>query len=354
MTDKLTQKVIEKRLCENNIKYSILDVGCGVKIIVTEYGGRILGPFYDENKEGIFWVNNAFEDCERFRQFYGRKEWNLGGDRFWLAPEFQYNVKDKNAFNDTYPVPFNIDPGNYSLTLINEYSTVLCQNMKLETYNCSGEIKELGIKLNIKKTSDPLRNIQSYRNIMGGVAFAGYEHCATLKDYKSNSLISQLWNLSQIKPGGQILIPTTSKAEYIDYYSPADLEYLDINNNHVKIKIDCKKQFKVGIKSVQHFGRFAYIGILSDKRCYLLVKCFYNNPSSTYTSEVVSRAEINGCSLDIYHDDGRYGGYAEMECYGQHVGGDTGNTFCTDQIYTWLYIGDSTVIEKIKKMILGI
>ncbi len=88
------------RLKEHGLPYGALALQNGVSILITQRGGWILGPFLSQDGESIFWMNDAFADAAAFSTLLKTGEWNLGGDRVWIAPESQYHIRDRAAFSE--------------------------------------------------------------------------------------------------------------------------------------------------------------------------------------------------------------------------------------------------------------
>ena len=51
------------------LAYEVLALGNDWKAIITQYSGRLLGPFKGENGESVLWVNAALSDEAAFRDF---------------------------------------------------------------------------------------------------------------------------------------------------------------------------------------------------------------------------------------------------------------------------------------------
>ena len=100
------------RLQEQCIACETLEIGAGRSLLLTEHGGRALGPF-EAGGESVFWMNEAFENREKFAEFIKAGHWNMGGERFWLNPELSFFCDSPQTFDATYSVPPEIDPGRY-------------------------------------------------------------------------------------------------------------------------------------------------------------------------------------------------------------------------------------------------
>ncbi len=350
----ISYREVTERLKENKIHFAELKVGDNLKLVISERGGRILGPFLEDTGEGIFWINGAFGDSDNFKQFISKNEWNLGGERFWLAPEVQFYIKDRYHFWDTYKLPESIDPGKHILDDSNTSSVSLSQNITVEAYNLVSGKKEVKVERLIRSTENPLKSLNGSDSIMKGVSYAGYEHTVRLSEVVHNDVMCENWILIQLNPGGKIYIPCSPEVEEVNYFEPVEPGYRDILKNHVRLKITGDKRYKVGYKSAHVFGRLGYLNSLSDGRNYLLIRNFYNNPSAPYTEEPPDSPGHSGQSVHIYNDGGNFGGFGELECNGQPVGGKTNRTDTVDYFTLWIYIGDIRALKEIALHLLGI
>jgi len=353
MNNKITYQQIIDRLNENNFQYAVLKLAGDAAIIISQRGGRIFGPFLSQNAESMLWMNSSFADADVFKTFLESGDWNLGGDRFWIAPEIQYNVKDRTDFVGTYQLPSQVDPGRYVLdqTAANEYS--LSQDMTLKAHNLASGEKQLRLERLIRRAEDPLRNLSNYKDLITEVVFAGYEQVVTLSESKLDDKMSEVWNLAQIKTGGLLCLCCTPCIEYTDYYEPvADLQTL--HSNHVRLKITGEQMYKVGYKAAHLFGRYGYYNNLDDGQASLIVRNLFNNPSAPYAEEPAHTTGCSGHSVHVFNDDGQYGGFGELECNGQTIGGPTGKSSITDQMILWVYQGPDDKIKSIALNLLGV
>lgn len=354
MNDFIPYTLVVERLKENKIPFDELQLGNDLKIVVTQRGGRVFGPFLDETGEGIFWLNNIFTNSSSFKEFINNNEWNIGGERFWLAPEIQFSIKDRNDFWNTYHLPEAIDPGNYTLENLQPNSIVLKQDIKVEAYNLSRGTKQVRVERIIRPIENPLKFLDIQSSILENTLFGGYEQIVKLSELVHNEITCESWMLIQLNPGGEIYIPCTPKLKETNYFEPIDSQYQQIFTNYVTLKITGNRRYKVGYKSAHTFGRLAYLNSLSDGRNYLLVRNFFNNPSAPYAEEPPDRPGWRGHSLHIYNDNGDFGGFGELECNGQPLGGKTGKPHSLDSFILWTFIGSYEHLKEIALHLLGI
>ncbi len=348
MNNKISFHQIIACLKEHDLSYGVLTLQNDVSIIISERGGRIFGPFLSPESESVFWINQAFAHPDSFKAFLNSGDWNLGGERIWIAPEIQYNVHDRTDFWNTYDLPEPVDPGQYALSQPKPNQWQLVQDITLKTYNLTAGQKGLHVEKMIHRVEDPLRHLSDYETLIDGLTFAGYEQVVSLSENESNDILTESWNLVQLNPGGQLLIPASPLIEFSDYFEPIDDDYQTIHPNHVSLKISGNRRYKVGYKAAHVFGRLAYFNHLDDGRAYLIVRNFFNNPAAPYVEEPAGSPGRRGHSIHVYNDGGAFGGFGELECNGQTIGGVTGRSASTDQFVLWLYVG---AVDKVKRLI---
>jgi hypothetical protein len=361
MNNHITYEQIIQRFEENSLPYASMPLSDEVDIIVSQRGGRILGPFAGGKRESLYWMNGAFAGRDKFTEFLESGDWNLGGDRIWIAPELQYNVKNREDFFGSYALPEQVDPGSYSLEKLSgnprlpKDRYVLEQEMNLAVYGSESKgPKELTIRRTVSAAEDPLRELDSYEELRENVIYAGYEHAIRLAEKKNDGLLSEAWDLSQINPGGSLYVSLLPGSGYTDYYRPIDDEYQQMHHGYAKLKINGTRQYKVGYKGIFFLGRVGYHNAFEDGQHYFLVRNFFSNPSAVYTKEPSQSLGCKGHPLHVYNDDNTYGGFAEVECSGQALGGNTGRSESEDRMQTWLYIGKLDKIKRIARTTMGV
>jgi len=331
-------------------QFSLVELGADARLVITRYGGRIIGPFFGEDQECPLWLSPSFSEPNELAALLRRRAWNIGGDRIWVAPELQYNVRDRARFLQSYDLQQAVDPGTYTLA----NGCELEQEMRLLAYDHQDRGKSLHAVRRIRRIDDPLRTLAGYEAISGDLRFAGYEHEITLTDRAPDDLPSQAWNITQVPPGGVAIVPTVPGLEYADHHAPADAEHLEVSDHCLKARIkgdNC--MFKIELKAAHHFGRCGYFRVLAPDQAFLMVKLFFNNPSEPYVMEAPDRPGVRGYSIDIYHDDGGLGGFGETECHGRPIGGESSRAASTDQFVNWFYAGREAAVRKAAFHLLG-
>jgi hypothetical protein len=156
-----------------------------------------------------------------------------------------------------------------------------------------------------------------------------------------------------IETRGMVVVPVSPRVELTEYVEPSDSS-VERRHDHERVHITGDRRFKVGIKAAHLFGRLAYLTRLDDGRACLIVRNYSNNHSTPYIEEPTQTPGRWGNSVHIYNDGGALGGFGELECFGQTIGGDTNRTASSDPMILWLYVGPEEQIEDISLHLLGV
>lgn len=352
MNNHVLLEQVRRRFDENHLPYGMLDAGNGARIVVSQRGGRILGPFWGEQGESVLWASGAFANASGFRRFLDASDWNIGGDRVWIAPEHRFNVKDRFDFNNSYVVPAQLDPGRYTLETVGGGCRLKAE-IALDVHGPAAAAKKITIERFIVPAADPLRELDGYRDLTTGVAYAGFLHEAHLSEVTSDGTSAEIWNLAQVNPGGHAYVSVLGGGSYTDFYEPAGPRH-EAFPAYTRITIDAQRMFKVGYKAARVLGRLAYHNSLDGGGEYLFVRAFFCNPSGTYTMEPSATPGDRGYPVQIFNDDGTYGGFGEIECSGLAIGGESGGSRSADLICSWFYAGSRESLGKIARVLMGV
>ncbi len=346
----ISLKDMEARCAENGLKYAVMQAGANARILVLERGGRVFGPFFGDG-DGVLWASSAWRDPDEFRRLLADGEWNVGGDRVWIAPEVQFHIQDRTDPENSMRITKAVDPGTYRMKTLPDVC-ILEQDMKLQAYNLARGTAELHLQKSIRPAANPLHALSGYAELMNGVDYCGYLQELMLRFLKDSAISAEAWNITQIEPPGEILIPVTQEAEYADYYEPVDTQHMQRSDQAVWLKASGKRRYKVGFKAAHVNGDIVYFGE-TGSTAYLYIKRFFNNPSAPYSEEPASLPGVSGFSTHVYNDDGNIGGFAELECNLQPVSGSGSRESSTDLVCNWFFKGPLQQLDKILLALTG-
>lgn len=264
MNDDSTLMVGQYKL--HGYRYKTITDGHEVTIIITERGSRIRAMIPAAYHDNAFWI--ASED------HFNPSDWNSGGDRTWISPEFDY-------FHNTsgeYDVPPQLDPENWRFTGTSHESTVTTeQDVILQNKNTGSQI-QVNLKKRYKSIPNPFEMNHSVDKQSVQVGYIGCQTETqmvitpinhTIRSYQGerHQPIVQpgycnLWSIMQVPADGIALIPTrgmsnptmmSGKREYVEMVdsensSTTPLQYVSIYIQYRQIRPSC---FVLRAKHVQ-------------------------------------------------------------------------------------------------------
>jgi hypothetical protein len=327
----------------------------GSRVLLLPHGGRVLGLFAAGAPENYYWTHPALRSVESAAAFYASDGWqNSGGDRTWLAPEVDiFFPKFPDLDMSTYWQPRQMDPGQYEL--VRENGTVRLVNRLTVTLSRSKEQVALEMAKWVGPALNPLR-YEKDRDSGGGVQYAGYTQHTALKLEEPNQKTSAkigLWNLVQMPHGGELLVPTYSKAEPKVYMGEIASNDLIVTDQLVRYCMRAKGEHKIGLRGVAVTGRVGYLYPLSGEESALIIRNFFVNPSGEYV-DVPWRESANlGFAIQACNVDSGLGSFSELEYHVPAIGSGTGLTSYEDVSQIWAFRGAVTSIQAIARRLLS-
>lgn len=316
-------------------------------LIITIHGARILGVFLDGARDNLVWTHPELADAERATAFVKRGEWNLGGDRCWLAPELELHFKNpEQPSHEDYAVPSVIDPGRYTIRHASDIGIVL---------QGGGEVTNL-------KSGAPF-NFETLRSIClcdppadaTGVSYVGYELQSELRitTPDRDGACYGLWQLVQIPPGGRTYIPVMRKPEIVDYFRTGVDKHIKQHDDYVVFPVTGKAQHKLGVRADDGTGWMAYYRPVGDGRATLMVRQTSIFGGATYADYPAHDPSRRDVALQFYNDSGAIGGFGEMEYHS--VAAIADRFFYTrDVSRMWCFGGSADRIQAIGRELLGV
>jgi hypothetical protein len=161
-----------------------------------------------------------------------------------------------------------------------------------------------------------------------------------------------LWNLVQLPHGGDLLVPTYSKAipkVYMGFIAPEDLM---VGDQLIRYRMRAPGEHKIGIRAVMTTGRVGYLYSVNDLWA-LVVRNFSVNPSGEYvdvpwTDTMDLGYSVQGCNVKSH-----LGSFSELEYHSPAIGQGTGRTSCLDESQIWAFRGSADGIRFIAGRLLA-
>ena len=345
----------KKVLNSQNVSYREIALEDGYTLIVIEDCGRLIGPFGPQNEHSLGWISSQTETPEKLNAFIKEHQWNWGGARIWVAPEFPFTVKDRTRFSETGTVQDSYDPAHYAASEDLDGNLVLEAKVGGELFEHKYKEKYLKVSRTVSPCDNPLRRLKSFADIMKDVKYCGFSHYVTMKDLTPEEPMDlAVWSFNLFPAGGKYLIPYLGgELDYVDFYNPSFETVLYDRGSFAEITVNDNVEHKIGIKSDITFGRYGYIRKLEDEKYCLCICNYFNDPSDLNIKEPPYQPGENGCSLFVYTSDATKDGFTEMECTGKTFGGPNRKTGSLYENF-WYYVGKKKSLLLIAGKLLGI
>ena len=219
-------------------------------VIISEYGGRPLGLFPQEDCYNLLWVNPNIKEAIKMRNYM------IGGDRYWISPERDFFYKQPEMWKEWY-CPSELDPANYEILAGSETScTVSSGIFVLNQRTKQGYQGEITRQFKLINESYYTR-----------VSYCGIEIIDDCVFFRPELKING-WTLAQVISGGienpgTVIIPTKNNPRPISYFDLIPNERLKVMDNYVAFKIDVDDIYKLAIRPEDiDFSRAAKIGYI--------------------------------------------------------------------------------------------
>ncbi|MCE5251705.1 hypothetical protein LLG96_15970 [bacterium] len=300
----------------------------GPQIIITpELSARVLGAaIKGAADENLMWVNTAVLDGSIWEK--KPLNWNAGGLRSWLAPEDLFFV-DANQDPGTWFVPSALDPVTFRVIEQSAQNASFEADMDIPAN--TGQVYKITFRRSIELLTTPPAEAGA---LPAGVEFLGIRKTHSITN-RSDEVIGEqlpfvcLWSLLQLNPSGTMLIPLREGADpktaYREYFNPLG-DRLVVQNNIISVKIDGKYRSKIGVRPEAAGKGEAFLRDNRDGTGILYAKVFSVDPSGKYVDKPWGKPSAYGDAVEMYNDDGKSGGFCEVECHSpakKLVKGDT-------------------------------
>lgn len=324
-------------------------------VIVPSLSGRVMGASTEGDLgENLMWVNKAILDGSYFAQ--KPLSWNAGGLRTWVAPEDLFFLpEDKDA--SKWFVPAELDPAPYTVTARSDSEVTMQLAATLNTN--TGKTYEIMLTRRIRlipEFSEPAAG-----PLPAGVTYVGISEFHSLQNL-SDQVIGKdlppvcLWSLLQTNPSGTMLIPIAKgsdpKKAYREYFNPLGPDRIAVENGIISVKIDGKYRSKIGVNAKASGKGIALLRDDGGGNGVLLVKLFAVDPKGTYVDKPWGKPSNYGDVIEMYNDDGKSGGFTELECHGPAKVLKKGETQSHD-VVLHIFKGPIPELQKIGSVLLG-
>ena len=323
----------------------------GTRVLLLAYGARILGLFARGSDKNFYWTHPELEKVESARGLYESDNWhNSGGDRTWLAPEVDIFFPDYPNTRMHRP-PRQLDAADYTVTRNGE-GVRMEKRMSIRFARLKQEA-QLRLAKSVAPAANPLRYERDLRDQSGSAEFAGYTQRTSLEFIGSESEAKVgLWNLIQMRHGGEILVPTyfrSSPRILFGNVAPHDL----IAGDHlIRFRIRGPGEHKISIRAAATTGRAGYL-YASGGQWALVIRNFFVNPSGEYVDVPKDDTEELGYAVQAVNVNSGLGSFCELEYHVPALEGNSAWSQCEDTSQVWAFRGSREIIQAVARRLLS-
>ncbi len=331
----------------------VLQTADGTRMLMFPYGARVLGLFSAENDQSFYWNNPRLEQDATARSLLTSDGWhNTGGDRTWIAPEWDTFYPDANS--NAYLQPRELDMSDYSLEDV-------CGGMQFSrrmTLHLARSNRDIALQLTkwFGTAANPLRREREMVSLLAGVEYAGYTQRVTLQSLDGPADQPAgvgIWNLLQLPAGGEMLVPLYSRTTPQKCFGNIPADRVTIDDRLLRVKVDFAGSHKIALKAAAVCGRAGYVFCGGDQFS-LVIRNFFVNPSGEYIDVQRHDPDDYGYAFQMCRvDEPQYGSFCELEYHAPAVGALPDPAKSEDISQVWAFRGRREAIDAIARKLLG-
>ncbi|MBU4400558.1 MAG: hypothetical protein KKE86_14645, partial [Planctomycetes bacterium] len=321
----------------------------GTRLLLLPYGARVLGLFAAGNEKNFFWTNPALGKAETARDMFAGNGWhNTGGDRTWIAPELDTFFPDA-AFAQ-YRQPRQLDMSDYVV----EHTGGGRRLSRQMTLHLARPNRDVGLRLTkwFGPAANPIRHQRDPAAVVGTVEYAGYTQRTTLQSLvpgTAEPAAVGIWNLLQLPPGGEMLVPSYARSAPQKCFGDVPPESIILEDHLLRVRIDFTGSHKIAVKAAVLCGRAGYVYGSGDQWS-LVVRNFSVNPSGAYVDVQRHDPEDFGYGFQMCRvDEVEFGSFCELEYHAPALGALPDPARSEDVSQVWAFRGARMAIDAVAR-----
>jgi len=332
----------------------VLQTSDGTRLLLLPYGARVLGLFAPEDEDNFFWTNPLLERSETAQALFGSDGWhNTGGDRTWIAPELDTFYTD--ATFGRYWQPRELDMSDYAL----EATSGGCRLSREMTLHLARPDRDVRLRLTkwFGPAANPTRDQRHLASVGSLVQYAGYTQRTTLQSLSpegSEPPAVGIWNLIQLPPGGEMLVPLFARSTPQKCFGDVPRESMILEDRLLRVKINFQGSHKIAMKASVLCGRAGYV-YGGGAQWSLVIRNFFVNPSGAYVDVQRPDLEDFGYAFQICRvDEPDFGSFCELEYHAPALGELPDRDRSEDVSQVWAFRGPRRALDMIAHALLGV
>lgn len=282
------------------------------ELMLLNHGARLLACRLPDAQGNLFWHNPALLDSHTAAATLNAAGGSIGGDRLWLAPEIAYMWTDLAAarvdVSRSAVLEPGMDPADWRVHDEDADRVHLTAEMRLLDHRFKRAI-ELEVSREFAVIDRP-------SGLPDGIVCASFAiHNEARLVGGDDGAVAGTWDLLQLPATGTLICPTVTPVELPRrYYDPFGEKHVTSDGKSVRFLIDGKRRIKMGLLAEHVTGRMGYYRRHDAATASLVVRIFLPQPGEAYVDLPRDSEDVfGGDAIQAYNDDGRFGGFGEME-----------------------------------------
>ena len=237
-------------------------------------------------------------------------DWNIGGDRLWIAPERDWHWTDISAFDlDKYKVAEAVDPGSWSLRERQGNSLTVAQSF---TVRHRRKEKYVHGKIKRQFTFNEVRN-RTIPGLQDPVGWITVDTLALESGTPGQGI--GLWRILQVPAGGQMYVASSTPDGYRLHFGD-DAGLVHAGKGGLKAEITGDQMYKIGMGQQGVTDLIAYARPLSQDSWLAIARWFQAPADAVYLDTPMDQPGTPGDVIQVFNDNGVFGGFGELEVHG--------------------------------------
>ncbi len=237
-------------------------------------------------------------------------DWNIGGDRLWVAPERDWHWTDISAFDlGKYKVAEAIDPGSWSLEKWQGNSLTVTQSFAVRHRRTENHVHGR-IRRQFAFNEVLGRTIPGLQDPVGWITV----DTLTLEGGTPGQGIG-LWRILQVPIGGRMYVASAVPDRYRLHFGD-DSGLVHAGPGGLEAEITGDQMYKIGMGQQGVTDLVAYARPLSPASWLVTARWFQVPADAVYLDTPMDQPGTPGDVIQIFNDSGVFGGFGELEVHG--------------------------------------
>ena len=252
----------------------------------------------------------SYKDTEAIWRPEVIDSWNIGGDRLWIAPERDWHWSDVSSFDlDNYLVAEEIDPGSWQVARQSASTLTVAQSFTVRHRRRSAYVTG-AIERSFEFNAEARHTLPGLEDSVTWNTVDTLEIKAGTPGQGIN-----LWRILQVPVGGEMFVPAQDSARYRLHFGD-ESGLVTPASGGIAASITGNHMYKIGMGQNAVRDCIAYARSLAHDTLLVIARWFETPADAVYLDTPMDRPDTPGDIIQIYNDNGVFGGFGELEVHG--------------------------------------